>query len=82
MLIYIYCRIICGYVSIPNLFFNLGYADILIIAGWGVIISARISLVIHGYFRVKSREQNRNTITNRIHVCPLKIVDGLYKFNN
>ncbi len=68
-LIYIYCRIICGYVSIPNLFFNLGYADILIIAGWGVIISARISLVIHDYFRVKSREQNRNTITNRINLA-------------
>lgn len=69
ILIYIYCRIICDYDSIPHLLFNCGYSDILIVAGWGLIISARISTVRHNYLRKKAREQSRSKIINHINLA-------------
>lgn len=67
-LIYVYCRINCGYDSIPQLFFNCGYSDILIIAGWGLIISARVSIIMHNYLRNKSRKQYLIQVKNRINI--------------
>lgn len=68
-LIYIYCRIICGYDSIPHLFFNCGYSDILIVVGWLLVISARISTARHNYLRKKAREQSRSKIINRVNLA-------------